>query len=257
MGTKAGIRGFSQGALLSGYAKDRKFGNTAFNDAAALCKRVTHVRTFTCVIADDHAIVRAGLRAALTTPGLIEPGGIDVVAEAANGLEAIACLRQHRPHLLLLDVQMPFAGGTEVLLEARRWSVDTKIVVLTGISSVGKLSELIDAGVDGIFSKATENDELYATLPLILRGGRHVSQHVVDSLDSSPPAVSLTDRERQTLNLVVAGRSNKEIAETLGISAKTVDRHRTNMMQKIGVHSVAQLIAFALREGLIDGTDAL
>ncbi|WP_424990909.1 LuxR C-terminal-related transcriptional regulator [Fluviibacterium sp. S390] len=210
------------------------------------------MKTYTCVIADDHAIVRGGLRAALEAPGLIEEHGITVVAEAANGLEAIAALRQHRPSLMLLDVQMPLAGGTEVLLEARRWSPDTRIVVLTGISAVGKLSELIDSGVDGLFSKATENDALYAALPKILRGGRVISDHVAALLEDRAAPSPLTDRERQTLNLIVAGRSNKEMAQILGISAKTVDRHRTSLMQKLDVHSVAQLIAFALREGLID-----
>lgn len=215
------------------------------------------MRRYRCVIADDHAIVRSGLRSALETPGVIEDQGIDIVDEAANGLEAIASVRQHRPDLMLLDVQMPMAGGTEVLLEARRWSPDTKIVVLTGISAVGKLSELVDIGVDGIFSKATSNDELYAKLPNILRGGRHVAQYVADILAETPQVTPLTDRERQILNLIVAGRTNKEMAEILGISAKTVDRHRTSMMQKLGVHSVAQLIALALREGLIDPTSEL
>lgn len=215
------------------------------------------MKSYTCVIADDHAIVRSGLRAALEAPGLIEPGGIPVVAEAANGLEAIAALRQHRPDLMLLDVQMPLAGGTEVLLEARRWSPDTKIVVLTGISATGKLSELIDSGVDGLFSKATENDDLYAALPKILRGGRVVSDHITGLLEDSAGPSPLTDRERQTLNLIVAGRSNKEMAQILGISVKTVDRHRTSLMQKLDVHSVAQLIAFALREGLIDPSSEL
>ena len=210
------------------------------------------MKTYTCIVADDHAIVRSGLRAALATPGLIEPNGLSIVAEASNGLETIAALRQYRPHLLMLDVQMPMAGGAEVVLEARRWSPETRVVVLTGVSSAGKLAELIEIGVDGLFSKATENDDLYQALPLILRGGRRISTYVTDLLENRPAQVSLTDRERQTLNLIVAGRSNKEMATILGISIKTVDRHRSNLMQKLGVHSVAQMIAFALREGLID-----
>jgi len=215
------------------------------------------MRTYTAVIADDHAIVRSGLRAALEAPGLIEDPGVTVLGEAANGLEAIALVRKHRPHLLLLDVQMPMAGGTEVVLEVRRWSPDTRIVILTGVSALGKLSELIEAGVDGLFSKATQNDELYRSLPLILRGGRHVAAPILAALEDRPNTPPLTDRERQTLNQIVAGRSNKEIAEVLGISVKTVDRHRTNLMQKLGVHSVAQLIAFALREGLIDAASEI
>lgn len=210
------------------------------------------MKRYQCVIADDHAIVRAGLKGALETPGLIETDGLEVVGQAENGLEAIAAVRAYRPDLLLLDVQMPMAGGVEVLLETRRWAPQTKIVVLTGISALGKLAELVDAGVDGLFSKATANDEMYEALPKILRGGRKIATHIVALLEDAPQISPLTDRERQILNLVVSGRSNKEMAEILGISVKTIDRHRTSMMQKLDVHSVAQLIGVALKEGLID-----
>lgn len=212
---------------------------------------------FHAVIADDHAIVRAGLRTALETPEMVEADGIAVVAEASDGLQAISAVRQHKPHLLLLDVQMPHAGGLEVLLEARRWSPDTRIVILTGVMSVGKISELVSSGVDGLFSKGEDNAELYRQLPNILRGRRHIAESFVTMLEEAPKVPELTARERQTLNLIVSGQSNKEMAETLGISAKTVDRHRTSLMQKLDVHSVAQLIAYALREGLIDPAGGL
>ena len=212
---------------------------------------------FHAVIADDHAIVRAGLRAALETPGTVEPDGIEVTAEARDGLQAIAALRQHRPSLLILDVQMPHAGGLEVLVEARRWSPDTKVVILTGVTAVGKIGELVASGVDGLFSKSEDHDELIARLPTILRGQRHIAASFRQLLEDAPATPLLSDRERQTLNLIVSGRSNKEIAGMLGISAKTVDRHRTNLMKKLDVHSVAQLIAYALREGLIDPSPEL
>ncbi|WP_167645462.1 LuxR C-terminal-related transcriptional regulator [Mameliella alba] len=212
---------------------------------------------FQAVVADDHAIVRSGLRAALESPGLVEPAGIKVVAEAADGLSAIAAIRQHRPSLLLLDVQMPLAGGLEVLIEARRWSPETRVVVLSGVTTPGKIGELVSCGVDGLFSKGEDNDELLGALPGILRGRRHVSEVFRRMLEEAPEVPDLSERERQVLNLVVAGRSNKEIAQILGISVKTVDRHRTNLMQKLDVHSVAQLIAYALREGLIAPTSGL
>ncbi|WP_300439575.1 response regulator transcription factor [uncultured Mameliella sp.] len=212
---------------------------------------------FQAVVADDHAIVRSGLRAALESPGLVEPAGIKVVAEAADGLSAIAAIRQHRPSLLLLDVQMPLAGGLEVLIEARRWSPETRVVVLSGVTSPGKIGELVSCGVDGLFSKGEDNDELFGALPGILRGRRHVAEVFRRMLEEAPAVPALSERERQVLNLVVAGRSNKEMAQVLGISAKTVDRHRTNLMQKLDVHSVAQLIAYALREGLIAPTSGL
>lgn len=204
------------------------------------------------IVADDHAIVRAGIRDALEKPGLINADGIKVVAEAGDGLAAIAEVRKHQPDLLMLDVQMPMVGGVEVLIEVRRWSPDTKIVVLTGVTAVGIVSSLVDAGVDGLFSKADDNTELYQRLPGILRGRRYIAASFVEILDDAPTPDLLTGRERQILNLILSGQSNKEIAGTLGISAKTVDKHRTSMMQKVGVHSLPQLMAYALREGLID-----
>lgn len=204
------------------------------------------------VVADDHAIVRSGLRAAIETPGRIELKGIKVLGEAANGIEAIALTRQHKPDLLLLDVQMPMVGGVEVIIEARRWSPSTKIVVLTGVSALGLISALVDSGVDGLFSKGDDNTELYDRLPGILRGQRYIADRFVSALKAAPNGVQLTGRERQILNMILSGQSNKDIAATLGISAKTVDKHRTSMMQKLDVHSVPQLMAYALREGLVD-----
>ncbi|MGX9356537.1 response regulator [Roseobacteraceae bacterium S113] len=209
------------------------------------------------VVADDHAIVRSGLRSALETPGQIELHGIDVVGEAENGLDAIGLCRQHKPDLLLLDVQMPLAGGVEVIVEVRRWSPKTKIVVLTGVSALGMISALVESGVDGLFSKGDDNSELYTRLPGILRGQRHIAARFASALEADPTGVQLTGRERQILNMILGGHSNKEIAHLLGISAKTVDKHRTSMMQKLDVHSVPQLMAFALREGLVDPASEL
>ncbi|MFZ7092299.1 LuxR C-terminal-related transcriptional regulator [Primorskyibacter sp. 2E233] len=209
------------------------------------------------VVADDHAIVRSGLRSALEQPGLIEPQGIEVLAESENGLEAIAQTRVHKPDLLLLDVQMPMAGGVEVIVEVQRWSPATKIVVLTGVTALGMISSLVESGVDGLFSKGDDNQELYTRLPGILRGQRHIADRFVTALKDKPEAGLLTGREKQILNMILGGHSNKEIAALLGISAKTVDKHRTSMMQKLDVHSVPQLMAYALREGLVDPASEL
>lgn len=204
------------------------------------------------VIADDHAIVRAGIRDALEKPGLVTAQGITVVQEAADGLAAIAAVTQHKPDLLLLDVQMPLVGGVEALIEVRRISPDTKVVVLTGVTASGIVSALVDAGVDGLFSKADDNAELYQKLPGIVLGQRYIAASFMAILEKTAETEVLTGRENQILNLILSGQSNKEIARTLNISAKTVDKHRTSMMQKLNVHSVPQLMAHALREGLID-----
>lgn len=214
-------------------------------------KHTTLFRRYRAVIADDHQIVREGLRAALEKPGLITPDGLEIVAEAENGFEALAEVKRHQPDLLTLDIAMPLAGGAEVIGDIRRWSTDTRIVILTGINAPGLICTLLDAGVEGMFSKGSAMDELYEKLPLILRGGRYIAQPFVETLESREAGQSLTERERQTLNMIIAGKTNREIAEVMTVSPKTVDKHRTSLMQKLDVHSIAELMAYALREGLI------
>ena len=207
---------------------------------------------FRAVIADDHQIVRTGLRIALENLDVVAARPIKVVAEAANGLEAIEAVKVERPDLLLLDISMPMASGAEILADVRRWSPDTRIVVLTAVTSVGLLSSLVESGVDGLFSKASDQDEMYSKIPLILSGGRHIEGTLVELLKTSEPIAALTPRERQSLNMIVAGRTNSEIAELMGISPKTVEKHRSSLMAKLGVHSMAALMSKALQEGLIE-----
>lgn len=212
---------------------------------------------YTAVIADDHQIVRDGLRSALQQPGLVELAAIDVVAEATNGFEALVEVKKHQPDLLLLDISMPQAGGAEVINDIRRWSPETRIIILTGIDAPGLICTLIDAGVEGMFSKADSLEELYRQVPLILRGGKHIAETFTEIIARKQGSDSLTDRERQTLNMIISGKTSREIAEAMNVSPKTVDKHRTSLMKKLDVHSVAELIAYALREGLIDPVSQL
>ena len=204
------------------------------------------------MIVDDHPLVRQGLRTALETPGLVCPAGIEVKAEAGNGLDAITETKLHQPDLLLLDIAMPLAGGTEVLHDLQRWSPDTRIVVLTGLNSGNLISQLLELGVAGLFYKGEDLQHLYAQLPLILQGGRHIAPAFEQVLLNLQDTQVLTAREQQILNMIVAGKTNKDMANQLFISPKTIDKHRTSLMQKLGVHSVAELIVYALREGLVD-----
>ena len=220
-------------------------------------KPTTPSKLPTVVIADDHQIVRAGLRAAFETPGVVFPDGLQVLAEATDGLQAIAAVKKHRPQLLMLDISMPMAGGAEILVDVRRWSPGTAIVVLTGVTAPGIVAGLLESGVEGMFSKGSSLEELYQKLPLILSGGRYIADEFARAMATHAGLLQLTERERQTLNMVIAGRSNKEIAELLSISPKTVDKHRTSLMQKLGVHSIAELLNLALREGLIDPAQPL
>lgn len=199
----------------------------------------------TAVIADDHPMIRQGLAQMLQT------AGIAVVAEAGDGLEAIAMVRRHKPKLLLLDVAMPYARGIEVFGEARRWSPDTRIIVFSGMTSAGLIGELAQAGADGIFLKREDLTALTSSIPPILEG-RQIFGPGVDSLIDTSGRTDLTAREREVLGLVAQGLSNRDIGDRLGISTKTVDNHRSNLMRKINVHSVAELMSFAMREGLLD-----
>lgn len=212
----------------------------------------TFAAVCTAVIADDHAIIRDALSAALRDEDALGGQKIDIVATAEDGIEAIVAVRKHRPELLILDVTMPHAGGTEVLLEARRWSPETKVIIFTGIEARGKIAELVEIGADGVFCKSDDIGAVIRALPRILEGGRVVCGRFRTMLEEAGDLEPLTDRERQVLSQVVTGRTNREIGEALGISIKTVDRHRTNVMGKTGSHNAAELIAYALREGLID-----
>ena len=204
--------------------------------------------TQTAVIADDHALIRMGISQILTSAGLTFAG------EAENGLEAIAQVRDHQPTLLTLDIAMPYARGIEVFGEVRRWSPDTKIMVFSGLTSASLVRELDDAKADGIFLKSGDMAQFAQAVPRVLVGERIVLQDAKDMLSRASETPDLTMRERQVLSLLAQGLSNKDISARLGISAKTVDNHRTNLMAKLRAHSMAELLSFALREGFLDSS---
>lgn len=209
-------------------------------------------KTYTAVIADDHEIIRDAVCDLLAAAADSAEHVYEVVAVAGNGIETIAAIKASRPDLLFLDISMPLASGAEIIHDIRRWSPDTRIVVFTGITSAGLLAGVVEAGVDGLFSKSVPAGEMIGKLPLILQGGRYVAAEFTDLIRRGQQAETLTGRERQVLNMIVSGKSNKEIAHVLNISAKTVEKHRACVMSKLDVHSVAQLMARALRDGLID-----
>lgn len=204
------------------------------------------------IIADDHQIVRQGLRQMLAEFSARSGRRVEVVAEAADGLEAIRCAKALQPDLLLLDVAMPYARGIEVFSEVRRWSPATRIVAFTGLTASGLLKALHDAGIDGIFLKGSDPEQLIDALPELLLGTPQRDAEVQALIDRSESEVELTPRELEVLSLILAGQSNAEVAGRLSISANTVKNHRASIMNKFGVHSMAELIAHALREGLLD-----
>lgn len=206
----------------------------------------------TVIVADDHEIVRRG-----TCQILDDIPDVRVVAEVADGLSAIAAVKLHQPRLLLLDAAMPHARGIEVLADARRWSPSTAVILLTGFTAGTVLAQWLDADVEGILLKTSTPEDIRAGIETVLAGGRYISPKAQAALEVATARPALTDREREVLSSIAMGRQSREIADRLSISARTVEKHRASLMAKVGVKSVAQLIGYALREGLLDDQSQL
>lgn len=199
------------------------------------------------MVVDDHAIVRDAARRLLESIPAVE-----VVGEADNGIAAIALAKRLQPDLLVLDIALPHASGSVVLAEVKRWSPSTRVAVFTAVTGAGLLREAHASKVAGILLKSCSAEELQRGFSAIVAGRTYVCAEAQAILDSTAATESLTARERQVLSLAVRGKTNAEIADVLCISPKTADNHRTNLMRKLDVHSMPELVAFALREGLLD-----
>ncbi|MEJ6397138.1 response regulator transcription factor [Yoonia sp. 208BN28-4] len=202
---------------------------------------------YTAIVADDHQILRSGLADILAAQG-----NITVVAQAEDGLSAVSLAKQHQPHLMTLDIAMPFAQGISVFAEVKRWSPDTAIAVFSGITTRSLLTEFQSAGAEGIFTKRGDIAEFRDAIPTLLAGGKVISSDAASLIGAGDDKSELTLRERQILSSIAGGLTTKGIAEHLGISPKTVENHRSNIMAKLGVQSMAELLAYAIREGLFD-----
>lgn len=210
------------------------------------------------LIVEDHTILRDGLRALLSSVPWLE-----VVADAADGLEAIAQAQRHHPDLVLMDLSMPKMTGTEAIREIRRRFAQTKILALTVNNSEESFLAAIDAGADSYVLKETSYVDLLSAIRNTLAGktylspgiSRSVLEGYIESKRNNTPLRTelekLTSRERQVLKLIAEGQKSRTIAETLCISAKTVERHRSNLMEKLDLHSVAALTLFAVKRGLL------
>lgn len=198
------------------------------------------------VLADDHPVSSAGLSAVLT-----DSREIEIVAVAANGLEAIAAVKAWQPNLAVVDLDMPGATGLEVIAEARRWSPATRFAVATGSRDEQTLRAALAAGAHGLFLKTSASTELRRGLLVTARGSSFVDPEARRILDDASDEVKPSARELQVLHAIAKGASNPQIAEQLGISAKTVNSHRTNLMRKLDVHSTATLLVTAMKRKLI------
>jgi DNA-binding NarL/FixJ family response regulator len=211
----------------------------------------------TIVIADDHTLFREGLRALLSAHE-----DLNVLGEAENGQEALRAVAKHKPDLLLMDLSMPKMGGLEAIKEVKRQEPGTKVLVLTIHGTEEFVLEALHAGASGYVLKDATHDELVLAIRSVLREKRYlspdISAKVIEGYIDGRKAVkstsawdSLTLREREVLKLVAEGRKNKEIGEILFISAKTVAKHRANLMNKLNLHRVSALTAYAMDRGLL------
>lgn len=207
------------------------------------------------VLADDHNLVRAGVRRILES----QPG-FEVVGEVGDGAAALEVLAREEVDVLVLDLTMPGMDGFEVLHRAKRIRPETRVLVLSMHAGSEHVGRAVREGADGYLLKDSAVQELVAAIEAVMEGRSYYSPTVQEQLSrlvraGSPlarPLDQLTDRERDILKLVARGLSTKEIAAQLDISPRTVDTHRANLMRKLGLKSVALLTQFALREGLIE-----
>ena len=183
---------------------------------------------------------------------LLEPNGkFDILGEAADGVAAVEQVKTLKPDLLILDAAMPKATGVEVVEEVRRWSPDTKIAIVTGVNAPGMLQHLLDADVDGLFLKSGDTEAWATDFEAVCQGEKRIDPKLEIDSDRTN---ALTGRERQILFCIARGESNAKISQALGISPNTVDKHRTSIMRKLNVHSAAELISKAFKDGLLDST---
>ncbi len=209
------------------------------------------------IIAEDHTILREGLRALLSSDPEFE-----VVAEAEDGRDAIQCVQNLTPDLVLMDLSLPRMNGMHAIQEIKKRCPETRVLALTVHRTEEYILATLRAGADGYVLKDATHTELVMGIKSVLKGKPYLSPGVSDkviegylegrkSLRPVTPWDTLTQREREVLKLIAEGYKNKEIADYLYISAKTVEKHRANLMKKLDLHSTSALTAFAMEKGLV------
>ncbi len=208
------------------------------------------------MLVDDHDVVRAGIRALIDAQS-----DMCVVAEASNAAQALALLPDVQPDVVLMDITMPGMDGLQATREARERCPSAAVLALTIHEGREYFFAMLNAGASGYIPKSAAAEELMIAIRAVARGEVYLHSSVAQLLlqdhlrrgrGDEEGMGSLTDRENEVLTLVAEGLSNREIGERLGISAKTVARHRENIMRKLGLHSRTQLVKYAIKMGLID-----
>jgi len=208
------------------------------------------------LLADDHGIVRRGLRS------LLEEAGVSVVAEAADGLEAVRLCEDHRPDLLIVDIGMPKLSGIEVAARAQKLDRPPAVVILSMHADESYILRALAAGARAYLLKDATDEDLLPAVRAVASGRPFFSPAVTAVLIEdymrtlqkrglSDSYELLTDREKEVLHLLAEGRSNKEAATLLDLGVSTVETHRANLMQKLNLHNTAEIVLYAVRKGII------
>lgn len=206
------------------------------------------------MIADDHAMVREGIKRLLEYDGTIE-----VIAEASDGQECLEMLEKEKPEVLLLDINMPKKNGIEVLEKIKKDKMNLKVLILTVHSEVEYLLKAVDIGVDGYILKDSESSELKKAISVILDGESYIQPSLIPSLNSrlinrdadKEKLEKLTKRELEVLVEIASGMFNRDIASNLNISERTVKNHISNIFKKIDVADRTQAAVFAIKNDLV------
>ena len=210
----------------------------------------------TIVLADDHPVVRRGLRALLEAVP-----DFRVAGETGDGLEAVRLVEELRPQVLVLDLMMPGVGGLEVARQVNHRFPTTRVVILSMHANEAYVLEALRNGASGYVLKDAGGGELVQAVRAVVAGGRYLSPPLseraiaayVERAKSAPldPVGELTTREREVFGLAAEGQSSADIAARLGISPRTAETHRANLMRKLGLHNQTDLVRFAIRQGIL------
>ena len=201
----------------------------------------------TVLLADDHALVRRGFRRILEDDEFIK-----VVGEASNGIEAIAMAQQLKPRVVVMDLSMPELDGVQATREIVKNVQGTSILILSMHADDNYVRNALDAGAKGYLLKNAIDVDLVGAIKAVAQGRRYIGtglKYVTGEQDDELDR--LTAREKQVLQLIAQGKSNKEIAALLELSVNTVSVHRANLMEKMNIHRTAELVLFAIRKGLV------
>lgn len=211
---------------------------------------ITTIRVF---LVDDHALLREGIAALLA-----DEADIEIVGQCGDGIQAAQEVEQVKPDVVVLDITLPQLNGLEVCRRICRKLRNTAVLILTMHADEEYIVGALKAGASGYLLKEAASEQLTRAVRAIAGGElflgsgipHRVLQRLTEDTDDDPYS-SLTDRERQVLQLIAEGQTNRQIADKLGVSVKTVDTHRTRLMRKLGIHDQTTLVKFAIRKGIV------